>query len=334
MLVQHDNVTVKQLTLNAVNDSGRSGRGVHLLHVKGCNVAYCNIEAGIGVWFYGSSGNIVENNQMDGTGYWIDTAGVELGYSENNIITGNTMQKHIYGYAALLYFSNGNRFSGNQLIDNYRGLTLRESDNNTISDNQISVSTGVYVRPTDEVMRGSYGIQLKQSSNTSITGNSLMYCPNGVLILSNSSNNIVENNAIANSRYVGVTVAYDSNHNKITVNNLVDNGVGAKFVNSSDNLVHHNGFMNNGVVLSSHPDTEVNFFDNGIEGNFWSNYNGTDGNGDGVGDIPYIIDDSNQDNYPLMNKIPEFPSWTILPFVLTATLFSIIVRRKLCVEYL
>ena len=331
ILVQHDNVVVKQLTLKAVSESGRSGRGVHLLHVKGCNVSYCDIEAGIGVWFYGSSDNTVEKNQMDGTGYWIDTAGVELGYSENNSITKNTIQKHIYGYGALLYFSDGNRFTENQLTDNYRGVTVRESDNNKVTDNKVSVSTGVYVRPTDETMRGSYGIKIQQSSNTSITGNSLMYCPNGVLILSNSSHNIVENNAISNSCYVGVTVAYYSNHNKISVNNLVDNGVGVKFVNSSDNLVHHNGFINNGVLVSSHLDTEVNFFDDGIEGNFWSDYNGTDGNGDGVGDTPYIIDDNNQDNFPLMERyaIPEFPSWTILPLVLTITLFSVVVKRKL-----
>jgi len=31
-----------------------------------------------------------------------------------------------------------------------------------------------------------------------------------------------------------------------------------------------------------------------------------------------------------LNSIPEFPSWAILPLVLTITLFSIIVKRKLC----
>ena len=49
----------------------------------------------------------------------------------------------------------------------------------------------------------------------------------------------------------------------------------------------------------------VNIWDNGFEGNYWDNYNGTDGDGNGIGDTPYIINENNQDNYPLVNVIPE-----------------------------
>jgi hypothetical protein len=34
-------------------------------------------------------------------------------------------------------------------------------------------------------------------------------------------------------------------------------------------------------------------------GNYWSDYTGTDGNGDGLGDSPYSIE-SNNDEHPLM----------------------------------
>ena len=81
--------------------------------------------------------------------------------------------------------------------------------------------------------------------------------------------------------------------------------------------------------------------DNGYPsgGNYWNDYNGTDNNGDGIGETPYIINEDNQDNYPLMNPvdistsqefntIPEFPSWMILPLFLTAPLIGILVRKR------
>ena len=47
-----------------------------------------------------------------------------------------------------------------------------------------------------------------------------------------------------------------------------------------------------------------NTWDNGCEGNYWSNYNGTDTTlpPDGIGDISYVINENNTDRHPLMNR--------------------------------
>jgi hypothetical protein len=43
-----------------------------------------------------------------------------------------------------------------------------------------------------------------------------------------------------------------------------------------------------------------------MEGNYWSDYNGTDTNQDGIGDTAHIIDANNTDNYPLMGMFSDF----------------------------
>jgi hypothetical protein len=45
----------------------------------------------------------------------------------------------------------------------------------------------------------------------------------------------------------------------------------------------------------------IDFWDNGFDGNYRSNYNDVDSDKDGIGDTPFVIDPNNQDNYPLMN---------------------------------
>jgi hypothetical protein len=72
--------------------------------------------------------------------------------------------------------------------------------------------------------------------------------------------------------------------------------------------------------------------------NYWSDYNGTDNDKNGLGDTPYVINEKNADNRPLMAEasisgelpelIPEFPSWIILPLLIAATLFAIGIKKK------
>jgi parallel beta-helix repeat protein len=147
-------------------------------------------------------------------------------------------------------------------------------------------------------------------------------------------NSIVKNTIIDNSNF-GIRL-YGAGYNNIIGNNITNNGRGISASICNNNIIHHNNFVNNAIPVET--DDSKNIWDNGAanvnEGNYWSDYDGIDITLDGVGDTAHEIDVQNQDNYPLMNPvdiatIPEFPSWTILPLLIVATLVGVTVRNKI-----
>jgi len=122
--------------------------------------------------------------------------------------------------------------------------------------------------------------------------------------------------------------------NSFVRNNITRNSIGVQIGGSARTIFHHNNFMNNAIQVSYTSPYLIPplIWDNGAEGNYWSDYNGTDDNGDGIGDTPYIINEKNQDNYPLTEPtiIPEFPSWTPTLLVLIVLAVAVaIYKRKL-----
>ncbi len=80
--------------------------------------------------------------------------------------------------------------------------------------------------------------------------------------------------------------------------NIIMYNYGGLDLYSSRNLsVTHNDFISNRYHAV---DDWSNTFDNGQEGNYWDDYNGTDSNGDGIGDTPYYIDHDSIDHFPLI----------------------------------
>jgi len=176
--------------------------------------------------------------------------------------------------------------SYNIITNNFYGIHLQSSVNNVISDNIFSLNS-------------FYGVSLQSSVNNTVSNNMIIDNFYGVSLHS-SVTNLVSDNVIIDNFY-GIVFFYSTN-NVVSGNTIENNEGGMRLFSSSDNTIYHNNFNNTNQVLSS----LRNVWDNGFEGNYWSDYTGVDHDQDGIGESPYVIDGSNQDNFPLMGMFYGF----------------------------
>jgi parallel beta-helix repeat protein len=220
-------------------------------------------------------------------------------------------------------------------------LTLEgEFKTSTIIDGNPG-SVRIYVQSTSNVVihgftvRNGYGIYSAFSKDVAISDNIVNNCPQGIILIG-ATNNTISKNVITNSS-VAILLSEDSTSNNVSENLLTrnsgdcicidhsdgntvsgniitNNGLstapgyhvfGIRLSYSSNNVVFHNDLLENYEMAQGWMSVD-NMWDNGEEGNYWSDYTGADANGDGIGDTPYVIDVNNTDRYPLIEPFSNF----------------------------
>jgi parallel beta-helix repeat protein len=246
------------------------------------------------------SGSIVverDNVVLNGAGYRLQGDGNENGITLSDI--SNTTVKNLklssFNIGIVVMGSNNNKISENTITNNFRGLDLTASENNTVSENYIANN-------------------------------------NDGIALENMYNNIVEN-TITNNSDIGIFLN-GAGYNNIIGNNITNNKRGIVVSISYDNVIHHNNFVNN--INHVETDNSHGIWDNGEEGNYWSDCeerypDAKELDGSGVWNTPYVIDENNQDNYPLMSPvvIPEFPDEEPSPTTLLVALIALVAAVSL-----
>lgn len=244
------------------------------------------------------SQNLIANNQHHGVSFWTDWPCVGPSYitiSENNI-TGNGGSGIYCGGSG----SVSNIILGNEISSNGEdGITLVCSRDHTISENRISDNAG------DGIVLINRLYKSINSVNNTVYENTVVDNLNGVSLRGSSQNNVSLNRIVGNQ--IGVRLDYEpfqdgcfGEQNTISENDIIGSlQFGIWVRNSSNNHVYHNSLIDNDN--SRHSENSTNIWDDGYPsgGNYWSDHNPPDEDGNKIGDQPYIIDEDNVDWYPL-----------------------------------
>ncbi|MCB1184881.1 nitrous oxide reductase family maturation protein NosD [bacterium] len=280
VLLDCDGATLKGLRLVNSGDShndidaGVQVRGDFNV-VKDCRIEDCLF----GIDLQQAGNNIIRRNEItsksfdlgqrgDGIRLWYsfhnkvqdnvcrDVRDMVVWYSADNEITGNRATGSRYSLHFM--YSRFNLVENNWYYGNTVGIFLMYSDGVVVRNNHILHAAG----PT------GVGIGFKETSDLVIENNEVMYCASGL--------------------YVDLSPFQPDTTNRFRDNTIAYNGIGVRFLNDwHGNVFEANRFIDNMTQVFIGGGATANH--NEWRGNYWSDYQGFDRDGDGIGDTPHEV---------------------------------------------
>ncbi|MCX7898053.1 MAG: nitrous oxide reductase family maturation protein NosD [Rhodocyclaceae bacterium] len=281
-------------TVLTVATHGATVRG---LYIANSGESHDRVDAGI--LLLGNQ-NLIENNVLEDVLFALHIQGGHHNTIRANAIVGKNLPLALRGDALRIWHGQGNRIEGND-FRRARDITLANAPDNrlvgnslregrygmhlifsprvTIEKNRIAhVATGIVALYSSELVirantireawaGGGAALVFKESGGALVAENEILHCATGLLA-------DAPLNTELSLRIVG--------------NRFAHNAIGLAFYGEAGgHTIRDNRFENNltQVFLSAPKVGAANVWDH----NFWSDYQGFDRNGDGVGDTPHEL---------------------------------------------
>ena len=254
--------------------------------------------------------------RIDGLTITGGASGVEIQGVSKCVVTNVIAQDNVR--AVYLANSTQNEISNSNLAGNGYGVYGDGASNNTISSNVATGERGNGIALGD-------GIFLNYGDSNIITRNNLSANHVFGISLYTSTRNIISNNTMSDNDNVGVRLGPGSNNNTLTFNTIARNGQisqqvsesfptsGILIVSATGNQIYLNNFISqpNAIVGASaailnSPEKMVYTYNSveqtGYMSNYYSDYNGTAAQGNGIGSQPSAYGDK----YPLVQSVASY----------------------------